>query len=60
MNSQEEDQKEIKQTYQQILAQLKAYGEDKRVRRVKDFALNISNGLVDPVVRSVSASIGNQ
>lgn len=32
MNSQEEDQKEIKQTFNEILAQLKAYGEDRRLR----------------------------
>lgn len=41
------------------MAQLKAYGENKRVKRVRNFAKKISNGLVDPIVRSISASAGN-
>lgn len=59
MNSQEEDLKSIKITFAEILEQLKAYGESKRIKRVKKYAARTSKGMIEPVVRSMSASIGN-
>ena len=60
MNSQEEDLKELKRVFRDILNQIKADGEHKRVKWVKRQAAKMSNGMIDPVVRSVSATIGNQ
>ena len=59
MNSQEEDLRQIKHTFQEILTQLKSYGEIRRIKKVKEYAAQVSNGKIDPVVRSMSASIGN-
>lgn len=59
MNSQEEDSKEIKHSFQEILTQLKAYGESRRIKRVKRSAARVSNGRIEPQIRSISASIGN-
>ena len=60
MNSQEEDVREVKRTFQEILVQIKAQGEGRRIKRVKRHATKTSHGRIDPVVRSLSASIGNQ
>ena len=58
-NSQEEDPKETKRCFAEILSQIKADGESKRIQWVKREATRLSNGIIDPVIRSLSASLGN-
>ena len=50
----------MKRIFGEILNQIKADGENKRILWVKRQAAKMSNGMIDPVVRSVSATIGNQ
>ena len=60
MNSQEEDLREIKSCFSEILVQIKAYGESRKIQKVKNCAAKLSNGMLDPVSRSYKASLGNR